>query len=61
MTRPRECAVSKQRRRSRINVRVEKRALERLMTTARTGGDEAEFLRLQSMVKRVESALRSSA
>ncbi len=42
-------------------LRVEKRALERLMTTARTEGDEAEFLRLQSMVKRVESALRSSA
>ncbi len=42
-------------------LRVEKRALERLMTTARTGGNEAEFLRLQSMVKRVESALRSSA
>lgn len=41
-------------------LRVEKRALERLMTTARTGGDDAEFLRLQSMVKRVEAALRGA-
>ena len=41
-------------------LRVEKRALERGMLAARSAGDEAEFLRLQSMVKRVETALRSS-
>jgi DNA primase len=40
-------------------LRVEKRALERKMTAARTGGDDAEFLRLQAMVKRVEAALRA--
>jgi DNA primase len=42
-------------------LRVEKRALERGMLAARSAGDEAEFLRLQSMVKRVETALRSSS
>jgi len=41
-------------------LRVEKRALERGMLAARSSGDEAEFLRLQAMVKRVETALRSS-
>ena len=41
-------------------LRVEKRALERGMVAARTEGDEAEFLRLQAMVKRVEGALRGS-
>ncbi|MBM3633850.1 MAG: DNA primase [Actinobacteria bacterium] len=42
-------------------LRVEKRALERGMLAARSSGDEAEFLRMQAMVKRVEAALRSSA
>jgi len=42
-------------------LRVEKRALERKMAAARSAGDEAGFLRLQSMVKRVEAALRGSA
>ncbi|MEO2057542.1 MAG: DNA primase [Thermoleophilia bacterium] len=40
-------------------LRVEKRALERAMGAARAAGDDAEFLRLQAMVKRVEAALRS--
>ncbi|MGB1675456.1 MAG: DNA primase [Miltoncostaeaceae bacterium] len=39
-------------------LRVEKRALERAMGAARAAGDDAEFLRLQAMVKRVEAALR---
>jgi DNA primase len=41
-------------------LRVEKRALERKMATARSSGEDAEFLRLQSMVKRVEQALRGA-
>ena len=40
-------------------LRIEKRALERAMGAARAAGDDAEFLRLQAMVKRVEAALRS--
>lgn len=40
-------------------LRVEKRALERKMAVARTAGDDQEFLRLQAMVKRVESVLRA--
>ncbi|MGB1803183.1 MAG: DNA primase [Miltoncostaeaceae bacterium] len=39
-------------------LRIEKRALERAMGAARAAGDDAEFLRLQAMVKRVEAALR---
>ncbi len=42
-------------------LRVEKRALERKMAVARTAGDDQEFLRLQAMVKRVESVLRAGA
>ena len=42
-------------------LRVEKRALERKMAAARTAGDDQEFLRLQAMVKRVESVLRAGA
>lgn len=41
-------------------LRVEKRAIERGMLAARSAGDDAEFLRLQAMVKRVEIALRGS-
>ncbi len=40
-------------------LRVEKRALERKMTAARSAGDDTEYLRLQAMVKRVEIALRT--
>ncbi|MSO44858.1 MAG: DNA primase [Thermoleophilia bacterium] len=40
-------------------LRVEKRALERRMAVVRAAGDDAEYLRLQSMVKRVETALRA--
>ena len=39
-------------------LRVETSALERAMGAARAAGDDAEFLRLQAMVKRVEAALR---
>lgn len=42
-------------------LRVEKRALERKMAAARTAGDDTEFLRLQAMVKRVESVLRAGS
>ncbi len=42
-------------------LRVEKRALERAMGAARAAGDDAEFLRLQAMVKRVEAALRGGS
>ncbi len=41
--------------------RVEKRALERKMTAARATGDDAEYLRLQAMIKRIEGALRGAA
>lgn len=41
-------------------LRVEKRALERKMAAARTNGEDAEFLRLQAMVKRVEQVLRGA-
>ena len=38
--------------------RVEKRALEDAMGAARTAGDDVEYLRLQSMIKRLEVVLR---
>lgn len=41
-------------------LRVEKRALERRMTALRASGDDEEYLRLQAMVKRVETALRGA-
>ncbi len=41
--------------------RVEKRALERRMAAVRAAGDDAEYLRLQSMIKRIEGALRGAA
>lgn len=41
-------------------LRVEKRALERRMTAVRATGDDAEYLRLQAMIKRVEIALRGA-
>ena len=41
--------------------RVEKRALEARMVAARTAGDEAEYLRLQATVKRIEGVLRGAA
>ncbi len=41
-------------------LRVEKRALERRMTVLRAAGDDTEYLRLQAMVKRVETALRGA-
>lgn len=41
--------------------RVEKRAIESRMVAARTAGDDAEYLRLQAMVKRIEGVLRGAA
>ena len=41
--------------------RVEKRALESHMIAARAAGDDAEYLRLQAMVKRIEGVLRGAA
>jgi DNA primase len=41
--------------------RVEKRALETAMTAARAAGDDAEYLRLQATVKRIEGVLRGAA
>ncbi len=42
-------------------LRVEKRAVEGRMNAARTAGDEGEYLRLLSMVKRIEGALRETS
>jgi DNA primase len=41
-------------------LRVEKRALERRMASVRAAGDDAEYLRVLAMVKRVEIALKAS-